>query len=346
MKKKRLGYVRVNPSDYVIRFRKGKIHREGRGMSFFCMPREQYVIIPSVANSITFVADQITKENQGVEVSGFTIWHIKEPTKVYTQFDFYETEAPLRKIDEYLKDVVESAIRHMVSNMTIEEVLRKRGTIILQLKKELEYICQQWGLEIDTIEIKEVHILSETLFSNMQATFRNAILLESETSTLQTQKEIAEKRIRQKEEIALAEQQSKLQELSRQDELRRKEIAQSVQIAMMEQEKDMKIQTKEEENKRLLNQSRLETRESELAIERRNLEARLEETRKKAEISQIELHVQEENIRISNAQDHNILLYKQLPQILGALKISNLNLGDDRLREILNQLLKSPKTRE
>ena len=83
----------------------------------------------------------------------------------------------------------------MVANMSIEEVLRKRGTIILQLKKELEYISEEWGIAIETIEIKNVRILSKTLFDNMQAKYRNALILESETSTLETQKEIEEKRI-------------------------------------------------------------------------------------------------------------------------------------------------------
>ena len=164
-------FVTVNPSDYAIVFKKGNIIKEGRGFRFFCTPRIQYVIIPGNVKNITFAADQISRENQGVEVSGFAIWKVGEPKKIYQHFDFKQDIETMEQVSEFLKDVVESAIRHMVANMTIEEVLRKRGTIILQLKKELEYITEQWGIIVETIEIKNVRILSKTLFDNMQAKF-------------------------------------------------------------------------------------------------------------------------------------------------------------------------------
>ena len=64
---------------------------------------------------------------------------VGDPKKIYQHFDFKQDVETMEQVSEFLNDVVESAIRYMVANMTIEEVLRKRGTIIL-LKKELEYI--------------------------------------------------------------------------------------------------------------------------------------------------------------------------------------------------------------
>ncbi len=245
----RFGMLNISPSDYVIIFKNGKIAKEGRGLSFFCYPWTQYVIIPSGITTIPFVADQITNENQGVEVAGFAIWKIKEPNKTYLHFDFFAGNNPVELINKSLKDVVESAIRHMVANMSIENVLRKRGTIILQLKQELEYICDQWGISIDTIEIKDVKILSKALFSNMQATFRNKIRLESETSSMLTEQEITTKKLHHEEQMSIAKQANRLRETERQTKQKQTEMGQREKLESLGLEKDLRIKKQEEQQK-------------------------------------------------------------------------------------------------
>jgi flotillin len=170
---KKLGYVVTNPAEFAIHQRHGRTKNKGRGISFFVLPVvDRYYLIPSTTHTITFIADQITAENQGVEVTGFAIWKIAEPERASLSFDFSDGGSATAKISESMKEVVESAIRHQVAKMTIEDVLRKRGSIILQLKQELAFIAEQWGLTIDTVEIKTVRIMSEQLFANMQAKFR------------------------------------------------------------------------------------------------------------------------------------------------------------------------------
>jgi hypothetical protein len=54
-------------------------------------------------------------------------------------------EDALAAIGGALQDVVESAIRHQVASMTIDDTLRKRGSIIRQLKDEMAYVAGLWG---------------------------------------------------------------------------------------------------------------------------------------------------------------------------------------------------------
>src|SRR5262249_50218105 len=154
-KSRRFGYVVAGPAEYAIHWRRGRMRRSGRGISLFCWPfLDRCYLIPSAAQSISFAADQITAENQGVEVAGFAIWKIGNPERAAASFDFSDSDTALRSIGENLRNVVESAIRHQVANSTIEDALRKRGTFILQLKQELAYMAGQWGLLIETIEIR------------------------------------------------------------------------------------------------------------------------------------------------------------------------------------------------
>jgi regulator of protease activity HflC (stomatin/prohibitin superfamily) len=346
---KNIGIVRVNPSDYVIRLRNGKIHSQGLGMNFFTIPSEQYVIIPTTVSKIHFLADQISKENQGVEVSGFAFWKVNVPEKTYLHFDFAGKKDPIDTIDIFLKDVVESAIRHQVANMTIEEVLRKRGTIILQLKKELEYISNEWGIAIETIEIKNVKIMSEQLFHNMQAKYRDQVRLESETSALKTNQEIAEHQIKHKEEIALLEQEAKRKNLERKHEIENLELEkqsalilrkaeESNKQSLLQKENELTLYQKEEENRRIKIASEIETTEKEKEIMMRRIEIQRIENEANAHIANIELATEEERIRILNTENHVHLLIKQLHQIVSELQINELNIGKTEIAQVVSEI--------
>ena len=173
----------------------GKIRNLGRGISFFKLPWiDRYTVIPSSTRTIQFQADQITAENQGVEVSGFAVGRVVDAEKAAANFDFTDPEDALARVSGALQDVVESAIRHQVASMTIDDALRKRGSIILQLKDEMAYVAGLWGIGVETVEIKSVRILSLQLFENLQAPFRNAQRFESEQSSIETERRLAEQK--------------------------------------------------------------------------------------------------------------------------------------------------------
>lgn len=347
---KNFHYVTVNPSDYAIVFKKGNIVKEGRGFRFFCTPRIQYVIIPGSVNNITFVADQISKENQGVEVSGFAIWKVGDPKKIYQNFDFNVESDTMEQVSIFLKDVVESAIRHMVANMTIEEVLRKRGTIIVQLKKELEYISEQWGIVVDTIEIKNVRIQSKTLFDNMQAKFRNAVRLEAETNTIETEKQIEEQRIHVSDQTKIIQQQSELADRERQKQLRLQEINDKAEVEKHQRERDhagkkeemnrkwelfkeeeeYKRQQMTEQNQTIAEEEKLQAAQAELELKKKQLEEEL----KKHDIEMERLQVEIDNLK----KDHRIILAENLPNAIQNLKIEKLDLGGTTLDTLIESI--------
>jgi len=348
---KNFGIVRVNPSDYVIRLRNGKIHAQGLGMNFFTIPREQYVIIPTTVSKIHFLADQISKENQGVEVSGFAFWKVNMPEKTYLHFDFAGKKDPIDTIDIFLKDVVESAIRHQVANMTIEEVLRKRGTIILQLKKELEYISNEWGIAIETIEIKNVKIMSEQLFHNMQAKYRDQVRLESETSALKTNQEISEHQIKHKEEIALLEQEAKRKNLDRKHEIENLELEKQSALllrkaeennkqSIRQKENELLLYTKEQENKRVQISMEIDTLEKEKEAVIRKAEIEKIKNEAQAVIAKIQMSVEEERIKVANTENNTHLLIKKLQDIVSMLQINELNIGKTEIAQFLSEINK------
>jgi flotillin len=318
---RRVGYIVAGPAEFAIHRRRGRTRKSGLGISLFCLPLiDRCYLIPSTAQSITFAADQITAENQGVEVAGFGVWKIGDPEKAAASFDFSDSAAALTAIGENLRNVVESAIRHQVANMTIEDAIRKRGTIILQLKNELAYIAGQWGLVIETVEIRNVKVLSTQLFSQMQAPFRDKMRLDSETSALLTEKRLAEHRLAQKEEIALQEREFERRDLERKSEAVRIKITADSQLQAF----------------RLDQQRELVTKEETLHIAQAALEA--ERHRHRAALAAIEDETRRRQIETSNTESRDLALVKQISAALGGLKVHELNLGDASLSTLMRGL--------
>ena len=314
---KRLGYIIASPAEFALHRRFGKTRRAGRGLGFFKLPLiDRYYLIPATAQSVSFAADQITAENQGVEVAGFAVWKVGDPEKASASFDFTHPAAALAVIGGNLKNVVESAIRHQAANMTMNDVLRKRGTIILRLKEELAYIAEQWGLVIETVEIKNVRVLSAQLFTQMQARFRDATRLESEMSGLETERQLAGYQLAQREEIAVKEREFQLRELERGAEVERVKIA----------------------TEKALKEVRLEGETDTVRVERALHDARavLETARQehRAALGVIDDELKRRQIETTNGENQTLALVKSLPDVAGSLQIHELNVGDDLLRTL------------
>lgn len=315
---KRFGYIVAGPSEFAIHRRRGQTRKMGVGISFLCLPMiDRYYLIPSSAQSLSFIADQITAENQGVEVAGFAVWKVDDPQKASANFDFADRSLALSSIGESLRHVVESAIRHQVANMTIDDVLRKRGTIILQLKKELAYMAGQWGLLIETVEIRNVRVLSEQLFKHMQAPFRDKMRLESEASALETEQQLVERRLTHREQVALQEREFERRELERKSETERLKIAAEAQLQAARLDHQMQLVAREEE---------LHKAQAALATERH---------RHAAALAAIEDATRRKQIETSNMEDRTLALVRQMPAAFGALKVNQLNLGDISLHTLV-----------
>jgi regulator of protease activity HflC (stomatin/prohibitin superfamily) len=298
-KMKAVGIVNASPAEFVIHQRMGKIRHLGRGISFFKLPWiDRYTIIPSSTQTIQFKADQITAENQGVEISGFAVWRVFDAGKAAANFDFTDAEAALSAIGGALQDVVESAIRHQVARMTIEDALRKRGSIILQLKNEMAYVAGLWGIAVETVEIKSVRILSRQLFENLQAPFRNALRLESEQSAIETEKRLAEQRTVQQEELA-------------------------------RQKHQLEIRRIELEEAKLPHEAELDAKRFELQ--------EADATRRLA-LSKVDQEIEQERIAVANMENSMLALLRTLPDALKNLKIGDIHLGDPSIFALLQRI--------
>lgn len=64
-----INFIKFMPSDYVLRYKKGKIIQEGAGLSFFYyVPTTSVVVVPIASADVPFMFEEVTSDYQTVTV--------------------------------------------------------------------------------------------------------------------------------------------------------------------------------------------------------------------------------------------------------------------------------------
>jgi len=263
------------------------VKRAGLGGSYFLLPIfDRLVTIPTTAQKVDITAERvISKENQEVVISGFVVWSVVDPAKVFSNVRW-------EQINTLIRDICESVIRTTAANMPLIDILRERERIIKAVTMELEKIVGDWGIKIVTVEIKEVDVVNKELFKNLQAEmFWNEWRKAQE---LRIQSEMRAGVLEQEKELKVG-----LQEKEKIRQLREREI----EIARLEAER--------EKTRRII--------EAEAESKSRILQAQGE-----AESEYLKLAKRAEGLKgLAEAIDDRIIRYElvnKLPEVVNAFK--------------------------
>ncbi|MBI4872644.1 MAG: hypothetical protein HY814_13875 [Candidatus Riflebacteria bacterium] len=366
-------YVTVGPDEYVVHYRDGKVCHIGRGLSFFCLPHDTYLKVPASLREINFVADQITKEKQGVRVQGFLAYKIANFEKAYQNLDLrsgiirtlpkiednvknkdfesknretvikLDPSDPLAKTDEIIRRLAEAVVRHEVSNKTLNEMVMEREAVVQSMREQVMGTVREWGLSVDTIEFAEVWIRSKELFENLQAEYRNSVRLQAQNNTSETNKEIAAKQLESDKSIAMmtaaAEREKRV--IASQEELKAGEIELANRRDLQEKEAQvqhqLELQQKENAHKarmaELANQRAVQEQQATIKLQ---LDLQDRENKHKAQVAEQSL-AHEREIKV--AQDTVEKQARQHEVMVDKVqKEEELRLAEARTQEALAQM--------
>lgn len=290
-KTKAWGRVVAKPSEYLVHMRGGRVIEasSGQGASCFKLPGDSVAIVPTSLQRLQFTADQVTQEKVGVQVTGLAVYRIAEPLLAYRMLNFSFPERASEKLAHVLQEMFVGAARRLVANLTVEACLthRKEGIAQALLReiapvvsgsgKPVDRTDRGWGVVLDTIEIQDVRVLSEKVFLDMQARFRQGLE--------------AEAREAQAREGARA----KAAETEAQRQVALAAVASEAEVRGRKQEADERAKTAELATRARLAEQELEqARQRALArvevaqAERQAAEAELEVARLRAEVERLD----------------------------------------------------------
>ncbi|EYF05843.1 SPFH domain-containing protein [Chondromyces apiculatus] len=287
------GRVTAQPNEFLIQIRDGKVRRSGQGVSCFKLSGDSVTLIPTSINKLSFRADQVTLEKTGVEVTGLAVYRIVEPLLAFRMID--EDRGSLTSI---LQEMFVGATRRIVAGLTLEECLtHRKERVAAALLAEIAPVlagegslsdtsATGWGVVIDTIEIQDVRVLSQEVFSRLQAPFREKLSLEAmeahatvaqREAALEAEKrraaELARRELMQEEEARLlAERQRELEALEHKQALERRTLEARAKLGQREAE----LNVARQRNAELARRELMQEEELRLAAERQREAAALE----------------------------------------------------------------------
>ena len=248
----------ARPDQWQLLIRDGKLQSASVGGSAFRGIFDRIVRFPSAINKVNFRVEQVSKEMQGVVVSGFALWSIyKEsegPWKAYKNLLLADKDEDGYIDDKnsgnsYIADCAASIIRVTIANYPLSDILTKRDEIRSHVRAEMQEQVQGWGVWLETVEISDVQVSSRKLFEDLQCEFRNEQRLRAERVRLATERTLKEEQLAHDVEEsrrvadaetrkAIAKAHAALEKEQKQAELL--EATEKVRLAKMENEEKMK----------------------------------------------------------------------------------------------------------
>ena len=140
-----LGYVKVDPSTYLIHYVDGTVKREGRGLAFmYWKPTASLVAVPTGSVDVPFVFDELTQDFQPVVLQGQLTYRIADPRRVAEMLNFalepdgrtYKTEDP-EKLGQRLVTMTQVLARAEVQKYRLTEALTATEPIMTAVTEAL-----------------------------------------------------------------------------------------------------------------------------------------------------------------------------------------------------------------
>ncbi len=179
------------PNEYLVEIGRKKVAFQLGGRRFRLF--RKFIRVPASVQTLRFATDNANQDYQGIGISGFANWRIdpEHPEVAIRTLDFFDENDPMARTNSGLKTICVEAVRHVISNMDIDDALKKKDEIAERLRIQLQDVERKWGIIFDQVGIEKVHIMSSHLFEQLQSQFRDGLRLEVERKRIATDREIS-----------------------------------------------------------------------------------------------------------------------------------------------------------
>lgn len=210
-------YVKFQPSEFILRYRKGKVMQEGVGLAFRYYARTTAIVsVPVGTTDSPFIFEDVTQDYQSVTVQGQATWRIVDHKKTANLLNFtldlgkgrYASDDPL-KLSQRVINVIHVLTRKQLGATLLRDAVIMSGMLaaaILAEARENEEI-RQLGLELLGLSILAIQPNKETSRA-LEAQTREQILKKADEAIYERRNAAIEQERRIKEnelntEIAL-----------------------------------------------------------------------------------------------------------------------------------------------
>lgn len=184
-----IGFVKAQPTTYLIQYRGGQAVREGAGLSFFYYrPTSSLVAVPVASQDQAFIFELLTIDFQSVTVQGQVSYRVAEPRKTAALLNYalkpegkgYESDDP-EKLPARVLALVEVMTQQAIRGLALKQALLAAESVAERISAGLAGHKEivSLGLEILGVSILGIKPTPETARA-LEAEAREAILKASD----------------------------------------------------------------------------------------------------------------------------------------------------------------------
>lgn len=182
-------FIKVEPTEFLLQFKRGKVIREGAGLSFFYFaPTTSLVRIPVGSADVPFIFVEVTADFQQVTVQGQLTYRVAEAGKLSQLLNFtlaangkdYASDDP-KKLPQRLVNHVQVLTQASLKSLRLREALGQSDALVASLRKGLQSLetIGSLGIEILGLSILAIKPTPETARA-LEAEAREQVLREAD----------------------------------------------------------------------------------------------------------------------------------------------------------------------
>lgn len=178
-------FIKVQPTDYLLLYKGGKVVKEGPGLSaFYFAPTASLVLVPSASTEVPFIFNEVTADFQQISIQGQISYRIADPRKIAGLLNYtmapgargYASEDPL-KLPQRLVNQTQVFASAVVRQMTLRQALAATAELVTRMKEGLQEsdVVASLGLEVLALAVLAIKPTPETARA-LEAEAREEIL--------------------------------------------------------------------------------------------------------------------------------------------------------------------------
>ena len=182
-------FIKVDPTMYVVQYKKGKLIKQGPGLSFFYFaPITSLVAVPTGSTDVPFIFKEVTSDYQEVTIQGQVVFRIADPVRLSQMLNFtldaanqkYVSDDP-DKISPRIVSQVQVLVRTELQVRPLREVVKSFEELVKKVRTALteSKALSALGIEILDLSILAVKPTPETARA-LEAGIREQLLKEAD----------------------------------------------------------------------------------------------------------------------------------------------------------------------
>jgi hypothetical protein len=201
-------FIKFQPSEYVLKYKNGKIVKEGAGISFYYFtPTTSIVVVPIGSTDIPFIFEEVTSDFQTVTVQGQITYRIVNQKKITELLNYsldirgkgYAADDP-KKLSQRVINIVRVLTKKAIEGLQLGDAVKSSEVLaqgILNVIRENEEI-KLFGIEILGLSILAILPNKETARA-LEAEAREQILKKADEAVYERRNASIEQERRVKE---------------------------------------------------------------------------------------------------------------------------------------------------